>query len=347
MWYTAGVINKAALVLVFTLVFQACAPVALPETGATPAVKATQVQPVVIDRETDPLEPIASTEAASSTSLVVGAPPVRDVQDPNLSTPAKKGCVQAAGRVEKNNLTSLLLPDPLDFRVYLPPCYDEDTSRSYPVLYLIHGQSYTDSQWDDLGVPETADQMISSGEVGPFIVIMPRDRVWTEPNQDNFGQAVIESLVPWVDEHYRTIPDRAHRAIGGLSRGAAWAANLAFSHWELFGAVGMHSGFVFHTDFPFVEQWLKNIPDGQTPRIYMDLGNGDREEITSAATWLERMLTTNGIPHEWHLFVGEHQDAYWGAHVGEYLHFYTAEWGDDLLPETPFSAINLKNSLIR
>ncbi len=244
-------------------------------------------------------------------------------------------------------LATPLLPEPLSYRVYLPPCYDETEGRNYPVLYLVHGQSYTDSQWDDLGVPETADRLISTSEVAPFIVVMPRDRIWKEPTQDNFGQAVVQELVPWVDEHYRTIPDRSQRAIGGLSRGAAWAAELGFSHWELFGAVGMHSGFVFHSDFPFVEQWLKSIPDGMQPRIFMDLGNNDREEITTAATWLESMLTRNNIPHEWHLFVGEHTDAYWGAHVEEYLRFYSQEWGDGSAVDHPYSAMSARSGLLK
>jgi enterochelin esterase-like enzyme len=235
-------------------------------------------------------------------------------------------CLRAGGKVEVFEFTTSLLPDPLVYRVYLPPCYDEEPSRMYPVLYLIHGQSYSDTQWDRLGVPERADRLIMSGEVSPFIVVMPRDRVWTEPTMDNFGLAVGQSLIPWVDEHYRTIPDRDHRAIGGLSRGGAWAVHIGLSNWDLFSAIGVHSGFVFHSDVQPIYQWLNSIPEGMTPRVYLDIGNSDRPDITVGAKWLEQLLTRYNVPHEWHMFVGEHEEEYWQAHVDDYLRWYTMEW---------------------
>jgi enterochelin esterase-like enzyme len=232
----------------------------------------------------------------------------------------------AGGTVEVSEITTTLLPRPLVYRLYLPPCYREDSGRNYPVLYLIHGQTYSDTQWDRLGVPETADRLIAEGEVAPFIVVMPRDMVWKEPTEDNFGKAVTQVLVPWIDKNYRTIPDRAHRAVGGLSRGGAWAVHMGLENWELFGAIGVHSGFVFQSDVQPIYEWLNSIPDGMAPRIYMDLGNEDRPEITQGAVWLENLLTKYSIPHEWHLFVGEHEEAYWHSHVEDYLRWYTQEW---------------------
>ena len=233
----------------------------------------------------------------------------------------------AGGSVDVYEFTTILLPNPLVFRIYLPPCYEEQPERSYPVLYLIHGQTYTDTQWDRLGVPETADKLINAGDTVPFIVVMPRDRVWLEPTEDNFGKAVEQSLVPWIDEHYRTIPDREHRAIGGLSRGAAWAVHIGLSRWDLFSAVGVHSGFVFYSDYQPIYLWVYNTPPGMFPRIYMDIGDKDRPEIADGAAWLEDFLTRFDIPHEWHLFSGEHDETYWSAHVEDYLRWYSMEWG--------------------
>lgn len=243
-----------------------------------------------------------------------------------LSTPTLTACMTAGGRVEVKELTTELLPNPLVYRIYLPPCYAEEEERSYPALYLIHGQTYSDTQWDRLGVPEAADRLIASGDVAPFIVVMPRDRLWREPTEDNFGLAVEQSLIPWIDEHYRTIPDRAHRAIGGLSRGGAWAIHLGLSHPELFNALGAHSGFVFYTDLQPLYQWLDNLPMGMVPRIYMDIASEDRPEIAESAAFLEDLLTQYDIPHEWHMFVGEHEEAYWQAHVEDYLLWYSQDW---------------------
>ncbi|HEX9092154.1 MAG TPA: alpha/beta hydrolase-fold protein, partial [Anaerolineales bacterium] len=264
---------------------------------------------------------IPTTANPTSTSPTVTKTPI-----PITPTPTLTACMRAGGRVEVYEFTTSLLPNPLVYRIYLPPCYDEDPERSYPVLYLIHGQTYSDTQWDRLGVPETADRLIAAGEAGPFIVVMPRDRIWLEPTEDNFGLAVVQSLVPWVDENYSTIPDRAHRAIGGLSRGAAWAVHIGIAHWEMFSAVGVHSGFVFQTDIQPIYLWLYNTPQGMTPRIYIDIGDDDRPEMVKGSNWLEDLLVKFDVPHEWHMFVGEHEEAYWQAHVEDYLRWYTLDW---------------------
>ncbi len=244
----------------------------------------------------------------------------------NTPTPTLTACMKAGGRIEIKEFTTSLLPNPMVYRIYLPPCYEAELDRFYPVLYLIHGQTYSDTQWDRLGVPETADRLIAGGEANPFIVVMPRDRIWKEPTEDNFGLAVEQSLIPWVDEHYRTIPDREHRAIGGLSRGGAWAIHLGLSHPELFGVMGVHSGFVFHSDIQQVYLWLNNLPMGMAPRIYMDVADEDRPEISESAVFLEKLLTQYDLPHEWYMFVGEHEEAYWQSHVEDYLRWYIKDW---------------------
>jgi enterochelin esterase-like enzyme len=219
-----------------------------------------------------------------------------------------------------------LLPEPLEYVIYTPPCYDEEPDRSYPVLYLVHGKDASDSQWVYMGVPDTLDTLVERGQLPPFMVVMPRDRIWTDPTIDKFGQAVLETLLPWIDENYRTLPERKYRAIGGLSRGGAWAIHIGFSHPELFGAVGMHSGVVFGTDVVNVFQWLTSFPDGLTPRVYVDIGDKDRQDILTETMWVESMLTKYDIPHEWHLGKGGHDEIYWKSQVRKYLLWYGQEW---------------------
>jgi len=155
---------------------------------------------------------------------------------------------------------------------------------------------------------------------------MPRDRVWSEPTEDKFGQAVVEVLLPWIDASYRTIPERQFRAVGGLSRGGAWALHIGITYTEFFGAVGMHSGFSFHTDAPLLRPWLESTPLEQVPRFYLDVADHDRPDIYDSAVWFEAMLTEYNIPHEWHIFIGYHEEAYWGTHVEQYLRWYAQGW---------------------
>ena len=228
--------------------------------------------------------------------------------------------------MEIHRLESDLLKDPLEYRVYLPPCYDQQLPERYPVLYLIHGQSYNDEQWDRLGADETADKLVASGEIPPFIIVMPRDRNWGQPDEDPFGQVLIDELIPLIDEQYRTMPDRRQRAVGGLSRGAGWALHLGLSEWELFGAFGAHSLATFWSDAPYIRTWLSEIPAEALPRIYLDVGDRDRPPILAAAMRFEELLTQLNIPHEWYLFPGYHDEDYWAAHVEKYLRWYSQPW---------------------
>ena len=57
----------------------------------------------------------------------------------------------------------------------------------------------------------------------------------------------------------------------------------------------------------------------------MDIGASD-PNLMQAATWLEGLLTKYDLPHEWHMFTGEHEEEYWQAHVEDYLRWYTKDW---------------------
>ncbi|HVN54233.1 MAG TPA: alpha/beta hydrolase-fold protein [Anaerolineaceae bacterium] len=266
----------------------------------------------------------------SFTPVLPPTPILRSTVTPTLEpslTPTQdlSACLAAGGRFEIGGpLPYRGMPEGLSFRVYLPPCYDIETARRYPVLYLIHGQSSTDDQWDRLGADEVADRLIASGEAPPFLIVMPRDRVWVDPDGDRFGLAVMDQLLPWIDSHYRIQADRAHRAIGGLSRGGAWALHLGLTHWESFGAWGEHSGVVFASDAPLVFSWIKAIPPEEMPPIYLDDGEGDRWLYSMKD--LKKILDQAGVDYTWVLRPGYHNEEYWHAHVDEYLRWYASHW---------------------
>ena len=238
----------------------------------------------------------------------------------------KQACLGEVGKIIQDSLSSPLLKLPMEYRVYTPPCYEETQERRYPVLYLIHGQNYNDDQWDRLGADETADRLIADGEIPPFIIVMPRDRNWNQPTDDPFGDVVLNELVPWIDSHYRTLNNSKYRAVGGLSRGAGWAIHLGLFNPDKFGAIGGHSPPVFWSDTSKIRTLLQNIPAASIPRIYLDIGNKDRPAILASATWFENLLTLLGIPHEWHLYTGYHEEAYWQKNLPRYLQWYSSDW---------------------
>jgi enterochelin esterase-like enzyme len=233
-------------------------------------------------------------------------------------------CLTNPGRVEEGSLGST--EPPQEFRIYLPPCYDEKPDQRYPVLYLLHGQTYTDDQWIRLGAVNVIDQLILSGESIPFIVVFPDDRYWNLPPGPAFGQRLIDSLIPYIDTVYRTFPDRDHRTIGGMSRGAGWALRLGLTRWDLFGSIGLHSLAVLQEDASKVTGWVANIPPSARPRVFMDVGDNDPELIM--ASQVEAHFNDFDLSHEWHLYIGGHTEEYWSAHVGEYIRWYAGGWNN-------------------
>ncbi|MFC1879520.1 alpha/beta hydrolase [Chloroflexota bacterium] len=246
---------------------------------------------------------------------------------PTLSpTATSLACWAKGGLFEYGSLSTELLRLPLDYRVYLPPCYEQQPERRYPVLYLIHGQSYTDDQWDRLGADEAADRLIAAGELPPFLIVMPRDRYGGQPSESNFALVIVEELTPLIDKDYRTLPGRRNRAVGGLSRGGGWAVHLALYYWETFGALGGHSPAIFYDDAQFMRVYLDKIPTASYPRIYIDIGDRDRPGLMGAAIWFEELLNEWDIPHEWYLYSGYHSEEYWSDHIEGYLRWYAQEW---------------------
>jgi enterochelin esterase-like enzyme len=215
---------------------------------------------------------------------------------------------------------------PQEYLIYLPPCYDEMPDLRYPVLYLLHGQTYNDDQWVRLGAVEVMDRLFLKEDVSPFIIVFPDDRYWNVEAGPGFGQRLVDHLMPYIDQNYRSLADREHRAIGGMSRGAGWALRLGLRRWELFGTLGLHSLAAFGDDRPFLRNWLEAIPPEKWPEIFIDTGENDSE--LGFNLLFENTLTQLGIPHEWHLYPGAHDEAYWEAHAEEYLRWYAEGWAE-------------------
>ncbi len=238
------------------------------------------------------------------------------------STPAPLPCTARPGTLLSVALDSASIPR---FQLYLPACYQTDTERHFPVVYLFHGATYDDGQWPRLGVIEAADRLIESKEVPPFIIVMPYNRAsWRSPEDDPFDEAVLTSLLPYVDTHYRTLPDRGHRAIGGLSRGAAWAFRLGLTQPQLFSRIGLHSPVIFYQDQFKARDWLRALPVDARPSVYIDIGRSDKEHGNAAQ--LAALLDEAQIPVDWHLGEGTHDEVYWQAQVENYLRWYASAW---------------------
>jgi len=250
------------------------------------------------------------------------APTFAPLPPAETPTPVTPACFTQPGRVDKGVLETTKPPQ--EFFIYLPPCYDENIDQRYPVLYLLNGQTYNDDQWIRLGAVNVLDNLIHSGEATPFIIVFPDDRYWNLPAGSGFGDRLVDDLIPYIDATYRTLSDRNHRAIGGMSRGAGWSLRLGLSRWDLFSTIGLHSLAVLQKDATEISGWLAEIPSNAQPNIFMDIGDND-QELTMAQS-VEAQFNKYELSHEWHLYNGAHTEEYWSAHVEEYIRWYAEQW---------------------
>lgn len=223
----------------------------------------------------------------------------------------------------------------LRYHVYVPPCYVETQVR-YPVVYLLHGLSYREQQWVNLGVVEALEQGIRLGALPPMILVMPYygniGQLNSFPPDPSYETVILDELKPAIESNFCTIENREYRAIGGISRGGFWAFSIAFRHPDIFGIVGGHSAFfpesTSEVPAPFnpldIAQNSSLLPDANL-RIYLD--NGASDSAGPSQQRLSNRLQARSIPHSYVINpTGEHNETYWSAHVSEYLAFYGRSW---------------------
>jgi enterochelin esterase-like enzyme len=243
------------------------------------------------------------------------APPLSETATPE----SVLACPDRAGTLQPETVPSSVTGTPAEFYVYLPPCYAFDTQARYPVLFLFHGLGRSPDQWHDLGLESTLDHLIVSGQIPPAVVVLPY-----VPGEDSNDAVFLADLLPAVEGEYRIQADRAHRAVGGVSRGAEWALRLALRRADLFGAVGVHSISPSPNALADIYLWAEAVPENLWPRVYADAGYSDpqlpqMQEILQVFDLLKR-------PYEKHVPPGDHSDGYWSGHLQDYLLWYGAGW---------------------
>jgi S-formylglutathione hydrolase FrmB len=202
-----------------------------------------------------------STVAVSTAMLVGGCGRL------NWTLPAPSRTSIPNGAIHEDLFTSASLGVAKHLVVYLPPSYARDTTRRFPVAYYLHGLSGSETDWVSKGGIDAAADSLFNRRTPEMILVMPDgDDGWytTWVNQldyrtcadtlraeaaeaycvahERYDTYVARDVVSYVDTHYRTYADRAHRGIAGLSMGGYGAITIALHFPEVFGAAASHSG---------------------------------------------------------------------------------------------------------
>lgn len=314
---------RAALLtlLLPTLLLMACGPLVYDPTPV--AVVITNAPTVVV-------QPTLAPSATPTRTPIPTATP------DYTATPTPFPCADTRGQlIELDGFRSESARETLPVRIYVPPCYAPSQKR-YPVLYLLHGLSYDETQWADIGLYDALDQGIRLGLLAPMIVVTPAlgniGQRNSFPPDASYETFVLDDLMPRIQRQFCTINTPRNRAIGGISRGGFWAFSLAMRHPDVFGSVGGHSAFFPNNidEIPAAFSPLEMALDAAALqqanlRIYLD--NGISDSSGPSQQLFSSRLSARGIPHTYEVNpVGEHNNDYWAAHVSEYLEFYAAPW---------------------
>jgi enterochelin esterase-like enzyme len=210
--------------------------------------------------------------------------------------------------------------------VYTPPGYDRNLQTRYPVLYLFHGANADENAWYRLGrVNLILDNLLAEGKSTPFLVVMPfgygvpPGASGQGQNTVQFGKDLLGDVIPYIQEHYRALADREHRAIVGLSMGGGESLSIGLNHLELFAYVGGFSAAVGRVqDFPNTYAGVVADPASANRKLrLLWFGCGTEDGLFAASRSFSEFLTQNKIKHIFHESGGAHTWMVWRRYLYE------------------------------
>ena len=278
--------------------------------------------------------PLASPAA---TEIVIPTPRPTGTAAPSPSPLGK-------GRVERGTFHSNALDRTMQFVVYLPPGYDVNPARRYPTAYLLHGGGGDIMEWPSYGAFDQADRLMGEQIIPPYIIVLPDggQEYWvdhvtdrrTGANGEKWGTYTAKEVVPAIESRYRTIARQDARAIGGISMGAHGAMQLPLNFPGIWSAIGVHTPSLrpegeAATYLGFGEEFLARDPASlikakpDIARAYVWwLDAGTRDPWRRPTEAIHNLLSDLSIAHEWHVTAGDHDLAYWSAHMEDYIRYY-------------------------
>ncbi len=224
------------------------------------------------------------------------------------------------GRVEEFDFKSKVLHNSRRVYVYLPPDYAADSAQRFPTLYVHDGGEYLTRA----RLATVLDNLVHGREVPALVVVMvdPVDRAREYWANEDYGRFTEEELIPYIDEHYRTLAQRAARGVMGASLGGLISTYLALSRPHLFSKVGGQSSAFFLEQ----EKITALVRPLSVPiAFYFDVGKYEPQFIP-AHRRLVPLLEAKGCPCFFQELAGGHNWTSWRAHLKDLLTFL---WGGE------------------
>ncbi|MDQ7065718.1 MAG: alpha/beta hydrolase-fold protein [candidate division KSB1 bacterium] len=179
---------------------------------------------------------------------------------------------------------SKIVQSRVSYHIYLPPHYEKDANRRFPVLYWLHGSGprpITSIRF----LVNWFDEAIGAGKMPPVLVVFPygRQTMWCDSKDGSvpIESVFINELIQDVDSTFRTVPTRKSRLIEGFSMGGYGALRLGFKYPDLFGTVSSLSGGPLQPVFSFSLRASDRLRKMVLRRVY----GGDMEYFKAQSPW--------------------------------------------------------------
>jgi predicted alpha/beta superfamily hydrolase len=215
-------------------------------------------------------------------------------------------------RVHKNFHSRFLSPD-RDLIVYLPPGYEQEPTRRYPVLYMQDGQNLFDAATSfffgmERHLDEKAQALIVRGAIRPLIIVgiysngLDRINEYTPTrlpvmNQggeaDLYGRMLVEEIKPFIDTQYRTLPKPSNTGLGGSSLGGLVTVYLGLKYANTFGKLAVSSPACYWDD-EMIVRYVHSLPAKNHQRIWLAVGTGEPDTFVSSTRSLHKELVAKG-----------------------------------------------------
>ncbi len=222
--------------------------------------------------------------------------------------------------------------------VYTPPCYNNNSNKRYPVLYLQHGSFEDETGWSAQGKANLIlDNLIADNKAVPMIIVMDNgyafkpqeEQVVSNPTRPAmvFEEVVMQEIIPMIDTRFRTLTDRENRAIAGLSMGANQTMRIAMGNLGHFAYYGGFSGTAnYPSSAPInVETFLDgafkdgNSVNEQLKVLWLGVGTKEAEVFQKSIGAFRDMLDKQGISHVFYVSEGTaHEWHTWRRSLYEY-----------------------------
>jgi len=212
--------------------------------------------------------------------------------------------------------------------IYVPPDYDLNPNRRFPVLYLMHSGGDSEEGWTRLGRAHAIEEnLLAQHKTVPMLIVMPYSDIPGDATTlaaiDAFGRELFGDIFPIVEKHYRVVANRDNRAIAGISMGAGQSFTLGLRNPDKFAWVGEFSAGAFgQKGFDLDKQvpgFTKDPAAVNKELKLLFLGCGTEDTRYPAHVQMNDLLTKDGIHHEFHSVPGEHEWRAWRRLLAEFM----------------------------